>query len=115
MKYQVSGFNNFCRVFRLPVSYPKGYCHHGGLLTTFVMVDWFYPVPELPQWAISEKHYNELVEKGEITNPESNIKEIDSDELQKSLTDFLKKKNYIIKEYKYLVICDFGMAFTFLT
>lgn len=113
MKYQVNGFNNFCRVFRLPKVYPQGYCFGGGLPTTFVMVDWFCPVIGLPQWAISEKHYNELVEKGEITDLESHSKEVDSTELQKTLTDWLGQKNYMNEGETYLLICNFGMAFTF--
>jgi hypothetical protein len=113
MKYQVNGFNNFCRVFQLPNSYPKGYCFGGGLPTVFVMVDWFYPVKGLPQWSIPEKHYNELIEKGELVDDGTHSKEVDSLELQNSLTDFLKQRNYVIQGQTYLVICNFGFVFTF--
>lgn len=113
MNYQVNGFNNFCRVFQLPAEYPKGYCFGGGLPTTFVMVDWFNPVPELPQWAISENKYQELIKSGELVDDGNHSKEVDSDELQKSLTDFLKQKNYVKQENTYLVITNFGMSFTF--
>lgn len=113
MNYQVTGYNNFCRVFQLPNEFPKGYCFSGGLPTTFIMVDWFNPVPELPQWSIPESKYKELVEKGEITNTEGHSAEINSDELQKLLTNFLVHKNYIKEGNTYLVICNFGMSFTF--
>jgi hypothetical protein len=113
MNYQVNGFNNFCRVFQMPTEYPKGYCFGGGLPTTFVMVDWFNPVPELPQWAIPEKQYHELIKKGELVDDGSHSKEINSDELQKSLTAFLKRKNYVKATETYLVITNFGMSFTF--
>ncbi len=113
MKYKVNGFNNFCRVFQMPTSYPKGYCFGGGLPATFMMVDWFNPVTGLPQWSISEKTYNELVEKGEIEDSEDHKKEVDPSELQNELTDFLKQKNYVIEGQTYLVICNFGFAFTF--
>jgi hypothetical protein len=59
------------------------------------MVDWFNPVPELPQWAISENKYQELIKSGELVDDGSHLKKVDSDELQKSLTDFLKQKNYV--------------------
>ena len=113
MNYQVNGFNNFCRVFQLPAEYPKGYCFGGGLPTTFVMVDWFNPVPGLPQWAISEKKYHELIESGELVDDGSHSKEIQAYELQKELTDFLKQKNYTKDGNTYLVITNFGMSFTF--
>lgn len=112
MNYKVTGFNNFCRVFSLPDSYPKGYCFGGGLPTNFTMVDWFNPVPNLPQWGITEDKYKELVAAGQI-DANGNEAEINSDELQKELTDFLLKKKYIQDGKKYLVICNFGMAFTF--
>jgi hypothetical protein len=113
MNYKVNGFNNFCRVFQLPQSYPKGYCFGDGLPTTFVMVDWFNPVIDLPQWAISEKQYQELISKGELVDNGDHSKEINSDELQKTLTEFLRPKNYVKEENIYLVICNFGMSFTF--
>jgi hypothetical protein len=112
MNYKVTGFNNFCRVFSLPDAYPKGYCFGGGLPTNFTMVDWFNPVVNLPQWAISEERYKELVLSGEIDTKGHEV-EINSDELQKELIDFLLKKKYMQKGKKYLVICDFGMSFTF--
>ena len=113
MNYQVNGFNNFCRVFQLPTKYPEGYCFGGGLPTTFVMVDWFNPVTGLPQWGISENNYYKLIKIGELVDDGSHTKEVDSNELQKSLTDFLVQKKYIKEESKYLVITDFGMSFIF--
>lgn len=78
------------------------------------MVDWFIPVHELPQWAISENKYNELIKSGELVDDGSHSKEVQSDELQKYLTEFLKQKNYIKDGLTYLVITNFGMSFTFM-
>ena len=112
MKYQVNGFNNMCRVFELPSQYPKGYCFQGSIDTNFKMVDWFNPVPELASWSITEKDYRDKVNNGLLQVDSSHSKEIESDELQEMLTNFLINKNYI-QNKTYLVICDFGMAFTF--
>lgn len=35
MKYLVDGWNNFCRVFEIPESYPDGYLFGGGLDSQF--------------------------------------------------------------------------------
>ncbi len=113
MKYQVNGFNNFCRVFQLPQSYPQGYCFGGGLPTTFVMVDWFHAVGGLPQWAISEEQYHQLIANGELVDNGDHSQEVDSVELQTTLTKFLRDKVYVTEGETYLVICDFGFAFTF--
>jgi len=112
MKYKVTGFNNFCRVFEVPIPLPKDYCFGGGIPTMFKMVDWFYPVIDLPQWAISEKKYNELVENGDI-KPEGNDVTIESDELQSDLIKFISQKVYAIEGRAYIVLCNFEFAFVF--
>ncbi len=113
MRYQVTGFNNFVRVFEIPETLPKEYCFHGGISTSFKMVDWFNPVPNVPQWSIPEKKYNILVASGEIKKSEDHEKIIDSDELQRELIAFISPKNYIKTGRSYLCICDFGLAFMF--
>lgn len=113
MKYLVTGFNNFCRVFELPKKFSKDYCFGGGIPTEFKMVDWFNPVTGLPQWGISEDKYNELLKSGEISGAENHTKEVDSEELQKVLTEFLCNKNYVNHGSQYIVVCNFGFAFMF--
>ena len=104
--FQVHSWNNFCRVFRLPDNYPKGFCFGGGLPTTFTMVDWFYPVPDMSIASISMAEWDEKFGSHEI-------KEISLIELMKSLVPFLREKNYFDANNTYLVICAFGAAFTF--
>ena len=41
---EITGKNNFCRVFELPNEYPKGFCFGGGHQVLFLIVDWFNPV-----------------------------------------------------------------------
>jgi hypothetical protein len=117
MKYQVDGWNNFCRVFELPEHFPKGYCFGGGLPTNFQMVDWFNPIPQMPlsgkstgEWlpnpAVSKEVWKEKV--GEIKTIE-----VDHEKLSDDLTSWLKKKTYMKPGRKYLVVCNFGMCFMF--
>lgn len=108
MKYQVDGWNNFCRVFELPTEFSSDFCFGGGVPTNFQMVDWFNPVPDIDRPAVSKKVWTEKV--GGIK-----IKEVVHEELFNTLTVFLKKKSYVNMKpnRKYLVICDFGMCFTF--
>lgn len=106
MKYTIDGWNNFCRVFELPKTYSSNFCFGDGIATNFQMQDWFNPVSDLPQPAVSKKFWEENV--GPIDQ-----KEVDYDNLVKSLTEFLAQKSYVKSGYEYLVICNFGMAFTF--
>ena len=39
MKYLVDGWNNFCRVFEIPESYPEGYLFRDGKSVSFLMID----------------------------------------------------------------------------
>lgn len=106
MKYEVDGWNNFCRVFELPIKYSSEFCFGGGIPTNFQMVDWFNPVQGLSTPAISKENW--LKKYGKV---ESKI--VKSDDLEKELIPWLKGKTYIKGERTYLVICDFGAAFIF--
>lgn len=106
MKYQVDGWNNFCRVFELPVSYPSDYCFGGGHAVNFQMIDWFNPVEGIGQPAVSKEVWRKEV--GEIE-----VKEIDLDELVAQLVPWFREKKYVKKHRSYLVICDFGCVFIF--
>lgn len=112
MEYVVTGFTNFCRVFELPDSYPSEHCFGEGHIVHFRMVDWFKPIQGLPNWAISEEKYNELVEKGEL-NGEGNITIVNGDKIASDLKKFLSQKIYIKNKKQYLVICKFGFSFMF--
>ena len=106
MKYSVDGWNNFCRVFELPERFSSAFCFGGGIPTNFQMVDWFNPVCELGQPAVSKEVWREKV--GEIKTIE-----IDSDVLSEQLISFLQQKIYLKPNRKYIVICDFGMCCSF--
>ena len=106
MKHKVDGWNNFCRVFMLPKSFSSAFCSSGGIPTNFQMVDWFYPVQDLPQPTISKEVWRKKV--GEIE-----IKQIDLDELSTILVPFLLKKIYIKQGREYLVLFDFGASLVF--
>lgn len=104
--YIVDGWNNFCRVFELPETYPKGFCPPGGLPATFQMVDWFSPVPGLGVPAISKKAW--LEKFGSIEQIE-----VSHNQLQTDLIPFVRKKVYIKPLREYLVICSFGATLMF--
>lgn len=106
MNFEVDGWNNFCRVFELPNRYPEGFCFNGGRPVNFQLVDWFNPVPDIGQPAVSKEVWREKV--GDIE-----IKTISIDELKNSLVPFLKDKAYVNTGRDYLVLCDFGASFTF--
>jgi len=105
---KVDGWNNFCRVFELPESYPEDFCFNGGHLTSFKIVDWFNPVPELGTPAISKEKW---IEKYQTLS--SMEKEIDFEELEKSIVSFLRQKVYIKHGRKYLVLYEFNKATVF--
>lgn len=105
MKYKVDGWNNICRVFELPNKFSDDYCFN-PIPTTFLMVDWFYPIEELDQPAVTKEIWKE---KGR----EIEVKEVTIQELYDMLVPFLRKKTYIKSSHKYLVVCDFGATFLF--
>ena len=106
MIYSVDGWNNFCRVFEIPESYPKGYWFDAGKPVNFVMVAWFNPISDVDQITVSKEVWQEKV--GEIE-----IKEITHDELYESLIPWLLKEHYVKLGRDYLVLCDFGAALQF--
>jgi hypothetical protein len=106
MEYKVDGWNNFCRVFELPKSYPKGFCFSGGHSVAIQMVDWFYPVPQVNQPAVSKEVWRQDVGVIEITV-------VSDAELREKLIPFLQEKLYVKPNREYLVLTDFGAAFTF--
>jgi len=105
-EFIVDGWNNFCRVFEMPVEYPTGFCFGGGKPVNFQMVDWFEPVSGLPQPAVSKKIWEDNV--GEIET-----KIITIAELMEKLIPFLSDKSYVQAGRKYLVITNFDASFIF--
>lgn len=113
MKYTVTGFNNFCRVFEPPDKFPSDFCFGGGIPVAMAMVDWFNPIPNLPNWAISKEKYDELVAQNHFNNLPDHERVMEGDEIQEFLTDFLRKKQYVKEGKKYLVLFNFGFSFVF--
>jgi len=92
MKYMFDSDDNFLRVFELPLYLPTDYCMQGGINTSFTLVDWFQPFPVL---ATGESHV------------------VEHDEAVAQIADFIRQKKYVKPGKKYLVLTDFGCAFTF--
>ncbi len=89
---KITSDQNFCRVFEMPESYPKGFCFGGGKPCEFLMVDWFQPI--VPEKVREDKDFNW---------PDEEAK----------LIAFLKEKMYLKAGRTYLLVTDFGKAFTF--
>lgn len=106
MEYKVDGWNNFCRVFEVPKIFSPDFCFSGGISTNFLMVNWFNPIPNISQPAVSKEVWEEKV--GDIE-----IKSITHDELIKDLVPFVESGNYCKKGYQYLILCNFGAAILF--
>lgn len=106
MKFNVDNWNNFCRVFELPESYPSDFCFGGGPRVNFKMVDWFNPVPEVGTAGCSKEVWEREVGEIEIT-------EVDGDELAGKVISFLQQKRYVKPGREYMVLCDFGAVFRF--
>ena len=104
MKYEVDGWNNFCRVFEVPNEFKKGFCFGGGIPTNFQMVDWFNPVADVHMSACPKEAW--LKEVGEIET-----KEVTLNALIEILDPFIKKKPYRKPDHDYLVMCNFGAVF----
>lgn len=107
MKYKVDGWNNFCRVFELPLNFPSDFCFNGGIPVQFKMVDWFNPVSGIPQPAVSKEVWRDKV--GEIK-----VEEVEISELENTIIPFLKQKQYVKIGRSYLVLYNFGGATTFI-
>jgi len=88
MNFQINGWNNFCRVFQLPDSYPDDYCFNGSISKIFKMVDWFNPIG--------------MDTTGRVYRTQQ--------QLFDTVGKFVLKKSYIQKGCKYLILCDFGAA-----
>jgi hypothetical protein len=71
------------------------------------MVDWFNPVPDIGQPAVTKEVWRKKV--GEI-----DTRTVEGDELAATLTSWLKMKLYTKPSCRYLVLCDFGLCFTFI-
>lgn len=108
MKYTVDGWNNFCRVFRLPEEFPNKYCFGDGHPVNFQMIDWFNPVPGIAQPAVTKKVW---IEK--YGNLEKIKTEIDLLELAGELIPWLKEKDYYSPVFLYLILFDFGASLVF--
>jgi len=106
MKYEVDGWNNFCRVFELPEEYPTEFCFGGGHPVTFKIVDWFNPVPNIGQPVIDKEKWLEKVGEIEVTV-------IDLDEFSEKLIAWMLEKSYIVEGKQYLILCDFGASILF--
>jgi hypothetical protein len=107
MKFKVDPWNNFCRVFEIPEEYPKGYCFGAGKPVTMMMVDWFNPCEGINQAAVTKEVSEEKV--GPVAEQ---VVEIEGDVLVDKIEPFLQSKKYTKPGRKYLVVCDFGLAFT---
>lgn len=99
--FKVDAWNNFCRVFELPDKFLSDYCFGGGISTTFKMVDWFNPVPDIFTAGCSKEIYRKEV--GEIE-----VKEVSYHDLFNPIINFVKEKNYYNPHKTYLIICNFG-------
>lgn len=104
--FEVDGWNNFCRVFELPTSYPDDYCFGTGHPVTMTMVDWFYPVPDMFQAGCSKEEF-----ESEIGPIESRL--VDLNELERLLLPFMAAKRYVKDGRNYLVLYSFGGSTVF--
>jgi len=104
--YTVDGWNNFCRVFELPEKFSSEFCFGSGIPTTFMMVDWFNPVPDIPQPAISKEEW-------EAKGLSSTETLVDYESIRFPLEEFLKRKRYVKPGRRYLVLTEFGLTFEF--
>mgnify|MGYP000468582799 CR=1 FL=1 len=103
MKYTVDGWNNFCKVFEIPNCFPSGFCFNEWKSVSFKMVDWFNPVPGLPNPVMIKEQWIKKIGKYQE-------KEVDLDELKEDLKPFILGKPYIKPGRSYLVLFDFGAS-----
>lgn len=90
--FKITERNNFCRVFKLPTTYPEEFCFGGGRPVIFIMVDWLNPI--------------QLDLK-----PEKLVSNSDMVVLRDELKEYIKEKNYYDKASKYLIITDYNDSF----
>lgn len=95
--WKITDATNFLRLFRLPETFPKGYCFGGGYPTAFQLVDWFNPFDQQDFWKFEIKEFDEA-------DPEY-LKHIEE------LKDFIKGKKYFNSNYTYMALTDYGDIF----
>lgn len=96
--YVVTQENNFGRVFRLPSTYPEGFCFGGGYQVPFQMVDWFNPVPP------ADGEY--FVKYPKVLEGEELIK------VRNMLRNFIRQKGYFTQcSNEFILITNYGDAF----
>jgi hypothetical protein len=93
--FKIKELTNFLRVFRLPKTYPEGFCFGGGYPVTMQLVDWFNPFP-------TNEIYGNKIKRIEGEEYENHIE---------MLKDFIKGKNYFDNKSTYLAIADYGDSF----
>jgi hypothetical protein len=93
--FTISEETNFVRIFRLPLSYPRGFCFGGGYPVNFQLVDCFNPFSTQEIYGSTHK----IIGGDEYEN------HIDH------LRDFIGKKVYFERGSRYLAIADYGDAF----
>jgi len=84
---KISTDDNFMRIFRLPNTFPRGFCFGEGMSVNFQMVDWFNPVPP------------------------DEISDFDEEKIVEDIIEFIKNKNYYDAAYKFLAITNYGDSF----
>lgn len=85
---QITGHNNFIRIYKLPSQMGNDYCFGGGYNIPFRLVDWFNPIQDLSK--VSDPDYIE-------------------DEHRKTV-QFIKQKNYVKKGDRLLLITDYDWS-----
>lgn len=105
MKYKVDGWNNFCRVFRLPEEFSPDFCFGGGIATNFQMVDWFQPCSGLDNVGCSREVW--IVKVGPIKE-----KIVSLEDLEAQFKEYREGRKHI-QPCKHLVIFDFGASLIF--
>lgn len=98
-KFTITEMNNFCRILRLPTSYPEDYCFGGGHPVQCQLVDWFNPIP--PKDGCSFDDYPRTIEADEMET------------IRGMLRDFIREKVYVTSypTRKFILVADYGDAF----
>jgi len=86
---------NFLRLFRIPKQFPDKFCFGSGILTEFLMVDWFNPLEERQFFGLEKIDYS--------------YQELE--DLTFVLIELIKTKEYYRPDFKYIAITDFNYSF----
>ncbi len=99
MKFTITEINNFCRILRLPNTYPGDYCFGEGYQVQCQLVDWFNPIP--PKEGKSFDEYPRIIEEDEM------------EQIRQRLRNFIKEKCYVRSHlgHKFILVADYGDAF----